>query len=148
MFGRWFRPSSGTIDCVYSLWYNAPTMLPACSLEAEFLRFQACQLRSSCIRTLMPRTQLLINQSIHDDQYCILHKTITCTYDKFYIQGLCWPLCIHGKIKLEGSSWKSFMFKAWSYSLLLFVTFLSLCQCTHLNLPFLIIIQHISSNNT
>ena len=25
----------------YSLWYNAPTMLPAKSLEAEFLRFQA-----------------------------------------------------------------------------------------------------------
>ena len=24
----------------YSLWYNAPTMLPAGSLEAEFLRFQ------------------------------------------------------------------------------------------------------------
>jgi hypothetical protein len=26
-FGRWFRPSSGAQDCVYSLWYNAPTML-------------------------------------------------------------------------------------------------------------------------
>ena len=25
----------------YSLWYNAPTMLPTGSLEAEFLRFQA-----------------------------------------------------------------------------------------------------------
>ena len=25
----------------YSLWYNAPTTLPASSLEAEFLRFQA-----------------------------------------------------------------------------------------------------------
>ena len=25
----------------YSLWYNAPTMLPASSLEAEELRFQA-----------------------------------------------------------------------------------------------------------
>ena len=25
----------------YSLWYNAPTMLPAGSLEAEELRFQA-----------------------------------------------------------------------------------------------------------
>jgi len=23
------RPSSGALDCVYSLWYNAPTMLPA-----------------------------------------------------------------------------------------------------------------------
>jgi len=28
-FGRWFCPSSGALDCVYSLWYNAPTMLPA-----------------------------------------------------------------------------------------------------------------------
>jgi len=28
-FGRLFRPSSGVLDCVYSLWYNAPTMLPA-----------------------------------------------------------------------------------------------------------------------
>ena len=28
-FGRKFRPSSGALDCVYSLWYNALTMLPA-----------------------------------------------------------------------------------------------------------------------
>jgi len=28
-FGRWFRPSSGALDCVYSLWYNAPAMLLA-----------------------------------------------------------------------------------------------------------------------
>jgi len=27
-FGRQFRPSSGALDCVYSLWYNAPAMLP------------------------------------------------------------------------------------------------------------------------
>jgi len=32
-FGRWFRPSLGALDCVYSL-YNAPTMLPAGSLDA------------------------------------------------------------------------------------------------------------------
>jgi len=28
-FGREFRPSSGALDCVYSLWYKAPMMLPA-----------------------------------------------------------------------------------------------------------------------
>jgi len=28
-FGRQFRPSLGALDCVYSLWYNAPTVLPA-----------------------------------------------------------------------------------------------------------------------
>ena len=28
-FGLQFRPSSGALDCVYSLWYNAPTMQPA-----------------------------------------------------------------------------------------------------------------------
>jgi hypothetical protein len=38
-FGRWFRPSSGALDCVYSLWYNAPTMLLAGSLEEESIRF-------------------------------------------------------------------------------------------------------------
>jgi hypothetical protein len=32
------------------------------------------------------------------------------------------------EIKLEGNSLKSIMFKAWPYSLLFFVTFLSLCQ--------------------
>ena len=38
-FGRWFRPYSGALDCVYSLWYNAPTMLPAGSLdEVEMLK--------------------------------------------------------------------------------------------------------------
>ena len=26
-FGREFRPSSGALDCAYSLWYKAPTML-------------------------------------------------------------------------------------------------------------------------
>jgi len=29
-FGRWFRPSSGALDCVYSLRYNAPTMHRGC----------------------------------------------------------------------------------------------------------------------
>ena len=28
-FRRWFSPSSGALDCVYSLWYNAPKKLPA-----------------------------------------------------------------------------------------------------------------------
>ena len=28
-FGREFRPSSRALDCVYSLWCNAPTVLPA-----------------------------------------------------------------------------------------------------------------------
>ena len=28
-FGRYFRPSSAALGCVYSLWYKAPTMLPA-----------------------------------------------------------------------------------------------------------------------
>jgi hypothetical protein len=40
-FGRWFRSSSGALDSVYSLWYNASTMLPVGSLYAEFLRIQA-----------------------------------------------------------------------------------------------------------
>jgi len=31
-FGRWFRPSSGALGCVYSLWYNAPAVLPAGSI--------------------------------------------------------------------------------------------------------------------
>jgi hypothetical protein len=25
-FGRWFLPSLGALDCVYSLWYNKPTI--------------------------------------------------------------------------------------------------------------------------
>jgi len=33
-FGRYFRPSSGTLGCVYSLWYKAPMMLPAGDQEA------------------------------------------------------------------------------------------------------------------
>jgi hypothetical protein len=35
------RHASGALDCVWGLWYNAPTRLPAGSLEAEFRRFQA-----------------------------------------------------------------------------------------------------------
>jgi len=33
-FRRRFRPSSGTLDCVYSLCYNAPTVLPSGSQDA------------------------------------------------------------------------------------------------------------------
>ena len=43
-FGLRFCSSSWAQDCVYSLWYNAPTMLPAGSLEAEELVYviQVC----------------------------------------------------------------------------------------------------------
>ena len=34
-FGRGFRQSSGALDCVYSLWYKAPKMLPAGSTVGE-----------------------------------------------------------------------------------------------------------------
>ena len=38
MFRAIIRPSSGALDCVYSLWYNATTMLPAGNLvEIEHL---------------------------------------------------------------------------------------------------------------
>jgi len=39
-FGRWFRPSSGALDCVYSLWYKAPMMLPTGDQdEVELVKF-------------------------------------------------------------------------------------------------------------
>jgi hypothetical protein len=37
IFRAMIRPSSGALDCVYSLWYNAPTILPAGILDAEEL---------------------------------------------------------------------------------------------------------------
>ena len=40
MFRAMISPIFRSIDYFYSLWYNAPTMLPAGKLEAEFLRFQ------------------------------------------------------------------------------------------------------------
>jgi len=36
-FGRYFRPFSGALDCVYSLWCNAPSMLPAGSIDGAGL---------------------------------------------------------------------------------------------------------------
>ena len=33
MFRAIIRPSSGALDCVYSLWYEAPTVLPAGSVH-------------------------------------------------------------------------------------------------------------------
>jgi hypothetical protein len=33
MFRAMVSPSSGALECVYSLWYNARTMLPAGSLD-------------------------------------------------------------------------------------------------------------------
>jgi len=44
MFGRYFRQSSAALDCVYSLWYKAPTMLPCCINSAC-----ACQGEGSSI---------------------------------------------------------------------------------------------------
>jgi hypothetical protein len=45
MFRAMITPSSGVLDCVYSLWYNAPMMLPAGSLKAE--RFSPSAFRLS-----------------------------------------------------------------------------------------------------
>ena len=41
-FGRWFRPSSGALDCVYSLQYNAPNMLPATGRQHVYYLYQWC----------------------------------------------------------------------------------------------------------
>ena len=45
-FGLRFCSSSWAQDCVYSLWYNAPTMLPAGSLEAELPGYRPAK---SCV---------------------------------------------------------------------------------------------------
>ena len=56
-FGRYFRPSSGELDCVYSLWYKAPTMLPP---GTQFHRIQVtsrqhrqCFFTTSCKHSLV-----------------------------------------------------------------------------------------------
>ena len=57
MFRTWFLPSSGALDCVYGLWYNAPTILPVGSLEAELsadtrnLKKFSCVMRAHNIYT-------------------------------------------------------------------------------------------------
>ena len=40
-FGLKLRPSSGALDCFYSLWYNALTMLPTDSLDEALHLIQA-----------------------------------------------------------------------------------------------------------
>jgi len=37
-FGRLFCPSSAAIDCVYSVWYNVTTMLPAGNIVGAIYR--------------------------------------------------------------------------------------------------------------
>jgi len=32
-FGRWFRPSSGALDCIYSIWWSSPKLLLAGSRQ-------------------------------------------------------------------------------------------------------------------
>jgi len=32
-FGRCFRPPTGTLDCIYSIWYYSPKLLPAGVLD-------------------------------------------------------------------------------------------------------------------
>jgi len=38
-FGRCFRPSSGELDCTYSIWYCSPKLLPAGDLDELKLQF-------------------------------------------------------------------------------------------------------------
>jgi len=48
-FVRQFRLSSGALDCVYSLWYKSPTMLPAGGQdEVELLIYYASKFTSLC----------------------------------------------------------------------------------------------------
>jgi len=39
MFRAILSPLSGALDCVHSLWYNTPTMLPAGSIVGAFIWF-------------------------------------------------------------------------------------------------------------
>ena len=71
-FGGRFRPSSRALDCVYSLWYNAPTMLPAGSLEAEELRFQV-KLYSVC--ALICTSPVNTNSTVHEASGVYQYKT-------------------------------------------------------------------------
>ena len=49
-FGKLFCPSSGALDC-YSLWHNAPTILPAghkiCSLSGKYLYLEDVNIRAT-----------------------------------------------------------------------------------------------------
>jgi hypothetical protein len=47
-FGRWFRPSSGALDCVHSLWYNAPTTV-CCRLVVWKRRLPGNWPTTSCV---------------------------------------------------------------------------------------------------
>jgi len=60
-FGRSFRPSSGALDCVYSLWYNAPKKLPAGSIVGAL--YHKLQTQSSApenVRNYRPKHVELI----------------------------------------------------------------------------------------
>ena len=55
-FGRWFRSSSGSQDCVYCLWYNAPIAMPGGNLEAMELQFHRFQVTGRhCNGCLIPQ---------------------------------------------------------------------------------------------
>jgi len=63
-FGRQSRPSSGALDCVYSLWYSAPTMLPAGDQdEVKLETWKSCE-ELCCLefelRLCLPKRQLTI----------------------------------------------------------------------------------------
>jgi len=51
-FGQQFRLSSGALDCVYSLWYKAPKMLPAGGQdEVELVMNRNCHF-NFCVNSL------------------------------------------------------------------------------------------------
>ena len=49
MFRAIFRLSSGALDCDYSLWYDAPTMLPAGKLDEVVPRHPAYRPTTSSV---------------------------------------------------------------------------------------------------
>ena len=103
-FGRQFRPSSGALDCVYSLCYKVPTMLPAgIKLTVYFITsqcFYCCrQHRIFIISFFDSDMSHKIANAMH---YCVSIATLPILIElltKKYLGNnkkstLCWAVCL------------------------------------------------------
>jgi len=88
-FGRRFRPSSGALDFVYSLWYNAPTKLPAGSLDAvPPRRFRSSSGALDCVYSLWYNASTMLSagslDAVPPRRFRPSSGTLDCFYSLWY----------------------------------------------------------------
>ena len=87
-FGQCFRPSSGALNCVYSLWFNAPAMLPAQHVSGDTFAQSSGAL--DCVYSLWYNAPAMLPaQHVSGDTFAQSSGALDCVYSLWYNIRLC-----------------------------------------------------------